>query len=369
MAYQVHPWPHSNSLMSPYYLAVYCLTLIEYINNLFCFFSHKKARHIMSRVFSTSSQHPTSSTTSSVNTHIIRPADSTSSLRSRRSSSRQVVTIIDNTLIPAEVANSRLMRNGSTLSIIRASGSISAMGIKLVQALGSLKDADPSYPPVIMVPGYADISPRNLFLIASNLDFIATNQDEIAQTLAQRFTSALRKIVTHMNLLGTVVWISPPPSCPAYLDKPHPIPAVLHQANLIVQRAIRNLNFSQHLPEQLLITTGLYTTMIKTLQPVGDTLALKQAKIVMQCQNFLPNRRYINARAKTRVYIKLSQAAREIHMHHHQYLSCSNLLQRPAVTFRVIPSRHRRMAQMSSSEMPATANKPYDPEDPITQMS
>ena len=222
-------------------------------------------------------------------------------------SSRHPLTIVavDSALISSQMSNlpTTLRRQ---ITMLRTTGTLTSLAVTTIRNI-RLTTGKP-IAPVMIIPGYQDLSPRNLALFSTDLQFLRNNQQKASIQLADRLLKPLHKLTYELNQAGTIVWCSMPPSCPDYLKKPYPIPHIIHHANIIAHRAISKLNAAQKLPH-LNVTDGLHTVMISV---IGRFRATKRPA----CQNssrYLTDGRRFTTKTRSNVFAKICHNIGKIH--------------------------------------------------------
>ena len=275
------------------------------------------------------------------------PSDQNSST-SFTSHHQHTIVAVESSLISAPMAKLTTTRRGHHMSTLRVTGSLTSLSIAIIRNIQSTADRPP--PPVMIIPGYHDLSPRNLSLISTDLQFLRDNQHEASRQLAERFLKPLHQIASHLSQLGVIIWCSFPPSCPNYMQKPYPIPHIIHNANAIVHREISKLNSHQKLPH-LNVTDGLHTVMTRFL---GRSRATRRPA----CQNasrYLPDGRRFTTKIRSSVFAKICHNICNIHQGIIPQKSRRQVTKirakRPATSFRNLPRRRYNPSMQSHDDL------------------
>ena len=224
------------------------------------------------------------------------------------SAQHKILIIVESSLISSEAPREITTRQGCHLSFIRSIGSVISLSVTLMK---NLRESSTAFmPQIVLVPGSKDLSTRNLALISADLQYLRQHQKQASQLLADRFIQPLSRMVLHLNLLGSTIWIAYPTTCPAFMRKPFPIPHIIHQANILVQQAITKINSSQKLPN-LLATNNLQTTMITVF---GKSRKV-QRPICTSKSSFLADGKRLTNQARSLIYRRICQEAHEVCQH------------------------------------------------------
>ena len=224
------------------------------------------------------------------------------------SAQHKILVIVESSLISSEVPREITTLQGCHLSFIRSIGSVTSLSVTLMKNLR--ESSTTTIPQIVLVPGSKDLSTRNLALISADLQYLRQHQKQASQLLADRFIQPLSRMVLHLNLLGSTIWIAYPTTCPAFMKKPFPIPHIIHQANILVQQAITKINSSQKLPN-LLATNNLQTTMITVF---GKSRKV-QRPICTSKSSFLADGKRLTNQARSLIYRRICQEAHEVCQH------------------------------------------------------
>ena len=212
----------------------------------------------------------------------------------------QVIVAVESSLVPSSVTRRSFTRDGQKVMMICTPGSVISLSTSLIRSIRLSQAAVPSS--IMLIPGHQDLSPRNLAIISTDLSFLRSNQDLASRKLAQRILKPLTQVISYLNRLGVVTWCSNPPTCPAYLKKPYPIPHILYQANLIVCEAISKINSSQKLPH-LNITSGLHALMTTVL---GKSRRIKRP-VCANPSKYLPDGHRLTNKVKADILRRIHQ--------------------------------------------------------------
>ena len=224
------------------------------------------------------------------------------------SAQHKILVIVESSLISSEAPREITTLQGCHLSFIRSIGSVTSLSVTLMKNLRESSTA--TIPQIVLVPGSKDLSTRNLALISADLQYLRQHQKQASQLLADRFIQPLSRMVLHLNLLGSTIWIAYPTTCPAFMRKPFPIPHIIHQANILVQQAITKINSSQKLPN-LPATNNLQTTMITVF---GKSRKV-QRPICTSKSSFLADGKRLTNQARSLIYRRICQEAHEVCQH------------------------------------------------------
>ena len=224
------------------------------------------------------------------------------------SAQHKILVIVESSLISSEAPREITTLQGCHLSFIRSTGSVTSLSVTLMKNLRESSTA--TIPQIVLVPGSKDLSTRNLALISADLQYLRQHQKQASQLLADRFIQPLSRMVLHLNLLGSTIWIAYPTTCPAFMKKPFPIPHIIHQANVLVQQAITKINSSQKLPH-LPATNNLQTTMVTVF---GKSRKI-QRPICTSKSSFLADGKRLTNQARSLIYRRICQEAHEVCQH------------------------------------------------------